>query len=162
MKLNDYGDLIESWKLELIKCRALKLGLRRDLLEDAQQEIVPVLLKFEYNPENANRASEATVLTAVIDRRLKHLIRTESRYLARQRDAAQLASREIRANNSPLSIDIRNIVNSMPERDRSVLQALASGASRSDIARDLDCDWHTVNLVIERAQERFMDMGFRA
>lgn len=67
-------------KLNLIKSRARLMGFRRHDLEDAVQEVVLTVLEFEYDVEKSNGATETTALTAVIDRKLVSLVRTNRCY----------------------------------------------------------------------------------
>ena len=59
MSGNDYGDLIEKWKIDLIEMRARSLGFTRDEIPDLQQDIVLHLLGFEY--DETQGANETTL-----------------------------------------------------------------------------------------------------
>ena len=41
--VNDYGGLVEPWKVALIAARARRFGFRGHELEDVQQEIIYIL-----------------------------------------------------------------------------------------------------------------------
>jgi len=74
---------IERWKLELIRARAFRRGLRDGELDDALQEIAIEVMSFRFQPERSNGASEATAVMAVIDRRLSMIRRRQRRYRQR-------------------------------------------------------------------------------
>jgi hypothetical protein len=72
---NDYGEVVEKWKVALILRRAIRMGFRRHDLEDVQQQVVVELLAFTFDPAKSNGASETTVITALIDNTLKTIRR---------------------------------------------------------------------------------------
>ena len=79
MYRNSYDGVLEPWKLELINRRTRQRGLRDDDFLDMQQLLVLEVLKFEFDPDKSNGATETTALTALIDRRLAMMRRGEQR-----------------------------------------------------------------------------------
>src|SRR5690606_35105821 len=118
---NDYGDVIEKWKVDLILARAKRVGFRRHDLEDAQQQIVPVVLRFAFEPERSNGASEATALVALIDHQLITMRRARDRYARRVSPLEESSRGEELALTVPgdgpciaKSVDVRDAVTDLP------------------------------------------------
>ncbi len=61
----DYGGMVEDWKVELIVGRARRMGFREDELGDVQQEVIPDVAAFRYDPSRAEGALEKAALTPV-------------------------------------------------------------------------------------------------
>ena len=159
MKL-DYGGLVEPWKVDLIIARAKGMGFRCDEIEDVQQELILDVMRFRYEKAKSNGAAETTALIALIDNRLKKLVRARARYrthLERFRDAAERSWEP--ATDEERAIDINDVVASLAERERTVCRALAFGLTRNEIARMLGCGWHTVDRIIGRIRLRFEECG---
>jgi hypothetical protein len=82
MKRLDYNGQVEPWKVDLIISRAKRMGFRCDEIEDAQQTIIFDVMCFRFNTTKSNGATETTALIALIDNRLKSLLRSKTRYQA--------------------------------------------------------------------------------
>lgn len=167
MSPNHYGAFLEDWKNNLIIVRARRMGLSGHDLLDAQQELVLHVARFRYEPVRSNGASEATALTALIDRRLKALRRAEARYNRHQQRA-----RDHHANRSAddanlwpyvdrhlLVVDVREAVARLDPQEQLVCQLRGQGHSVESIAAHLGCGWHTVDRKIEHIGVRFRAMG---
>ena len=159
MRANDYGDLIEPWKVDLIVARAKRIGFRDYEIEDVQQELIFEVLDFKYETGKSNGATEATALTTVIDRRLIDLRRSEESYRARQERIVSRSSQAVDPPAQDLAIDVQRIIDSLPERERQVCRALSLGRSVQATAKDMGCGWHTARRMINRIRERFEEMG---
>lgn len=114
------------------------MGLRGQDLLDAQQEVVMVVMLFKYDPSNANGASERTVLTLIIDRRLQALRRGRRRSARREEaatDTVVAAYHERRRRDSSmqrvagLSHDVRRAIASLTPVQRLVCVLLGRGNS---------------------------------
>ena len=149
---NDYGELIENWKAALIVSRAIRIGFRRHDLEDVQQQIVVAILDFEFDPAKSNGASEATAITALIDKQLKAIQRARARYSkrvvehtdeSREKASMSLADR-YSAGQVAQSLDVREAVADLPPPEQQICTALADGLSVNEIARALGVGWHTI------------------
>lgn len=160
---------IERWKLELIRARALRRGLRDGELDDAQQEIAIEVMAFSFRPERSNGATEVTAVTAVIDRRLAMIRRRQRRYRQRfeVRDHALMPSGAGKEPAEPatgarfdLLTDIRAILAGLRPEDRELCLRLADGMSIDAIAGQLGCGWHTVRRRIDRLRAEFERQGF--
>lgn len=147
---NEYGDLIERWKVDLIRARARQFGFRRDDIPDLEQTIVLELLSARYRPRLEGGATERTFTIAVIDRQLKEVLRSRSRDLrrlnheARSLDADPDAADEIPSPGHDraldgLSLDVRAAMVGMTPTERAICQALSEGQSQADIARQRGC-----------------------
>ncbi len=159
MMLN-YDGLVEPWKVELIISRAKCMGFRRDEIDDVQQELILDVMNFRYDVAKSNGATETTALIALIDNRLKKLVRAQSRYRARidqLREEAEHSYEPMTADER--AIDMRDAIAALPPRERDVCRALADGCSRHEIARQLGCGWHTVDRLIRRIRDHFQKIG---
>lgn len=160
---------IERWKLELIRARARRRGLRDGELDDAQQEIAIEVMAFRFRPERSNGATEATAVTAVIDRRLSMIRRRQRRYRQRfeVRAHAFLASgaeeepaEPVPDSHLEVHTDIRAVLDGLQPEDRELCRRLADGMSIDAIAAQTGCGWHTVRRRIDRLRAEFERQGF--
>lgn len=162
------NELTVEQKLDLIRSRARRMGLRSHDLEDVIQEVMLYLLEFTPDPEKANGASETTILTGVIDLRLKQWLRTRQRYQDMVDRCGELLPREddqYAANEFPrfdTSHDVQNIITDLPEFERNVCRLLSEGESVLSIARALECDRRPVQRAIDAIRERLTEAGLGA
>lgn len=164
---------IEPWKLDLIRERARRMRFQEADIDDAVQEIAIELLDFHYDPHASHTATEATVLTRLIDNRLRMRRRAESRYLKRLEKLHDAHRPAIRTTidepderrvpaydeNPGAVLDVRGAIASLDAPEREVCQLLGEGHSVSDIARQLGCSQTTVRNHIEKIRQRFTDLG---
>jgi DNA-directed RNA polymerase specialized sigma24 family protein len=159
MHNNRYTDIVDHWKIELLRTRARRLGFDPHDIQEAEQEIVPLLAEFQFDPTNG--ATERTALTCVIDNRLKNVKRRSARYarhIAESRsmkcdDAVDTTARSL------LVIDVRDAVAGLPDREQAVCRGLLDGDSVHEIAKQLGCTWHTIRRLLDGIRERFTAMG---
>ena len=157
---NRYDGLLEPWKVQLIISRATRLGFRRHDLEDVQQDVALAIIDFRFDPGRG--VAESTVLTALVDNRLKSLRRKARRYIARVANATDTAAPEPESFpewNLPLRLDVLAAETTLSPSERTILSSLAQGQSVRQIARRMGHGWHRVNRVIRRIQDRFRKMG---
>ena len=155
--------------LELIARRARLLGFAGADLEDAVQEVAPAVFAFEYDPDKWSGASAKTVLTAVIDRRLRAVRRREIRYRQHLEAALELVQAKYETSDGPqepyyeeateLAVDVQAAVAGLGEQDRAICIALSEGCSLTEVAVRLDCDWHTVHRRVATIREHFEQIG---
>lgn len=154
-------------KLDLIRSRAKRFGLRRHDLEDAVQDVMLDLLEFTPDPEKTNGASESTILIAVIDRRLMECRRTQKRYQDMvDRCGTMLPSGDelmaesgVAANETAL--DVTTLLADLPEFEQQVGQMLSEGhtATSIAIARELGISRRAVSESVAAIRERFTSAG---
>ena len=164
MFANEYGDLIEQWKVDLVADRAARMGFRGFDLQTAQQDVVIELLKFEFDPAKSNGATEATALTSVIDRQLKMIRRGDSRQRQRTErykdklpdDAQQVASS---AESFDRSEAVRHALRQLADDERDVAERLIEGDSVQAIADCLGRSPHTITQIIARIRVLFEQAG---
>ena len=162
---NTQNPLSIEEKLELIRSRAVRLGLRRHDLEDAIQEAMLELLEFSPDSEKTNGASESTILIAVIDRRLMKRLRTRKRYKGMiERCGAMLPSEEELLTDSGIegsdtSMDVATLVSGLPEFEQDVARMLTEGHTATSIARELGVDRRVTNAAVESNRTRFEEAG---
>jgi RNA polymerase sigma factor (sigma-70 family) len=136
------------------------MGFRCDEIEDVQQELILDVMSFRYETAKSNGATETTALIALIDNRLKKMVRAQARYRAHVDQFRQEAERSY----EPLAddqraIDVRDVVETLPPREKKVSCLLGRGYSKHEIARMLGCGWHTVDRIVGRIRERFEECG---
>ena len=153
-------------KLELIRSRAVRFGLKRHDLEDAVQDVIIDLLEFTPDPDKANGASESTILIAVIDRRLMEWLRTRSRYQDMvERCGVMLPSEDELATDggyesSELAMDVESILSQLPEFEQQVGRMMTSGHTITSITRELRVGRQCVEDAVDAIRERFSEAGF--
>jgi RNA polymerase sigma factor (sigma-70 family) len=162
MDENDYSGLVETWKIELLWQRAKRLGFREDELPDLQQEIIFDILSFQFDPAKSNGATETTALTAVIDRRLKTMLRTKCRYQSRiermqNGQQGQLESRQ--ADQDQLALDVHDVIACLPEREQFICKRLLEGHCLYHIAEELRCSWPTLKRLLVGIRRSFREQG---
>jgi DNA-directed RNA polymerase specialized sigma24 family protein len=169
MVANRYDGVVETWKVKLILNRARRFGLPHDLWPDIQQEIVPDVAAFRFDPARANGAQESTCLTALIDNRLRTFLRgagRDRRRLEQYRvnrvgvgstamDGMALAYDE----DGSLTLDVRAALGSLSPLERTICEGLSRGLSVANIARLLDCGRGRVRRMIAGIRQRFQVVG---
>lgn len=152
-------------KLQLIRSRAVQLGIRRHDLEDAIQEAMLELLEFSPDPEKTNGASESTILTKVIDRRLFKWLRDRNHHQEIvERSWLMMPSEEelltdSRVEGSDTEMDVATLVSELPEFEQRVARMLSEGHTATSIARELGVDRRITNAAVECIRARFEEAG---
>ncbi|MBX3452843.1 MAG: sigma-70 family RNA polymerase sigma factor [Planctomycetaceae bacterium] len=152
-------------KLELIRSRAVRFGIKRHDLEDAVQDVIIDLLEFTPDAEKANGASESTILVTVIDRRLNKWLRAQKRYQDMvERCGTMLPSGDELAYDSSVeasdaAIDVESVLTDLPEFERQVGKMLSEGHSAYSIADELGVGRRAVNSAIDVIRERLTSAG---
>ena len=159
------NELTIEEKLELIRSRAVRFGIKRHDLEDAVQDVIIDLLEFTRDAEKANGASESTILVTVIDRRLNKWLRAQKRYQDMvERCGTMLPSGDELAYDSSVeasdaAIDVESLLADLPELERQVAMMLSEGHSAYAIADELGVGRRAVNSAIDVIRERFTSVG---
>jgi RNA polymerase sigma factor (sigma-70 family) len=161
MSGNDYGDLIEKWKIKLIALRARRLGFTSDEIPDLQQDIILELLGFEYDATQG--ASETTAFGRVIDRKLINERRNRNRDIRRINcDAISLNHVDDWAcpvsnpiERCELRIDLADAMTGLTETERHVCNALLHGENQASIAEQRGCSRAAVWNIVKRLRNRF-------
>lgn len=155
-------------KLELVRSRAVRFGLKRHDLEDAVQDVILDLLEFTPDPDKANGASESTILVTVIDRRLIKWLRAQKRY----QDTLERCGAMLPAGEEPMAsdnteaqdaaIDVTALLADLPEFEQQVGRLLSDGDSAYSIARELGVGRRAVETAMAVIRERLAKAGFGA
>ncbi len=158
-------ELTINEKLDLIRSRAVRFGIKRHDLEDAIQDVALYLLEFTPDPNKANGASESTILIGVIDLRLKQWLRTQQRYQdmvdrcgAMLPPGDELAT-ESACEASNTTLDVTSLMADLPAFEQQVGRMLSEGHTATSIARELGIGRRTVNEAVEAIRERFVKAG---
>ena len=120
------NELTIEEKLDLIRSRAVRFGIKRHDLEDAVQDVIIDLLEFTPDPDKTNGATESTVLIAVIDRRLMEWLRTQKRYQGMlERCGAMLPTGDELAYDSSVEasdtmMDVASLLAELPEFEQQI------------------------------------------
>ena len=156
----DYEGVLDEWKVQLIVRRAKRMGFRGLDLDDAVQQVVLTLIDFEIPESWLENATEKTTLTAVIDRRLAMIRRSESR--SSKREDVVRANRDEACDSieRTLSIDVTQAMQSLSELDRKICRGLSEGRSVNHLAQQLDMSWHTMKSRIAAIRRHFERRGF--
>ena len=153
--INDYADLIEPWKVRLIVERAKRFKIPPQQWPDIQQEIILDIMDFRFDPTKSNGAKLSTLLTAIIDNRLKKILRTA----ARHQDRTDYARSEVFEETTPLRLDVRQALTRLSPREKAVCLRLSRGDSTSQIARALGCGRATVRRLKDSIRDQFAAVG---
>jgi len=168
MRHNNYDGLLEQWKVQLMIRRARRLGFRPDEIDDALQELVLDVLAFRFEPGKSNGATEATALTAVIDKRLRTIRRAWRRYqkyvaaLRRERgvdEGRDLWPEPAEDATAILILDVREAIAMLSAKERRLCRALLAGQTLADVARRTGCDWHVPARVLAHVRRQFQALG---
>jgi len=167
--LSKYEGAFEAWKARMALARIAAMRFPRNDWPDLMQELAILIIQFEYDPNHAAGAKEQTALFAAMNRHLLFLMRGRCR--ARKAFEQYLRSLGIHEDGSyvgpdpsfeidiPLSMDVTRALEGLSRFDQTVARGLAAGMNRRAIARELDCDWKTVNKAVQRIAKHFHDLG---
>jgi len=161
MFANNYAEMVPPEVLELIARRVRYYRIRADEHDDLQQQIVPLLMEFRYDPAIANGASETTAMTAVIDNQIKVHRRANRRH-QRRIERMQTQVRESTIDTTiDLRVDLKNTLSQLSPPDRTICQHLSQGHTTTDIAQLLNCCRATVDHAVWRIRRVFKDAGLQ-
>ena len=167
---NDYGDLVESWKVDLIRTRAKRFFFREDEIPDLEQIIVMELLKVAYHPDVPGGASEATFVIAVID----HQFRNTKRYRAREKRRSdyealsiedgpnvwdEIKSLSVEQDDQGLRLDLAHAMRHVRPVEREICVALGQGQKQAAIARATGRSRAAVCEAVRRIRSEFLRRG---
>ena len=166
---NEYGTLVEQWKVDLIVARAKRQGFREHEIEDAQQEVIIDLLSFVYDPVKSNGAAEKTVLTALIDKKLKSMKRGAARRKKHEDKYSDLQGavggyvEPILCKNgdqkrASMASDLQYGIGALDARSRTICYALSEGKSRASIAKTMGLTRYQLDEVINGIRLKFEGM----
>jgi RNA polymerase sigma factor (sigma-70 family) len=173
MLANSYVGIVQPEVPRLIAKRARRFHVSRDDIDDLQQQIVPLLTRFRFDPSRANGATCATALTGVIDRQIKAYLRSKHRYQRRVERLQTLSGNRVGESTisseqatppepTDLRIDLERTMSSFSPRDREICQGLGHGLTVKAIAAQLGCGRDTVTRAVARIRRRFEAAGLRA
>jgi DNA-directed RNA polymerase specialized sigma24 family protein len=170
MSWNDYGNLIEEWKVNLIEMRARAMGFSEDDIPDLQQEIILHLLEFEY--DETRGASESTALHRIIDRKLINARRDRTRQVRRLNnetvslDEADAAERPrpgmSDTKRCALRLDLEAAIAGLEGLAKAVCKGLLRGDSKAEIAAAYGRTDGAVSHAIHRVRRRFSARGLHS
>jgi len=170
--LGQYEGAFEAWKASLAFSRIKAMGFPKRDWPDLMQELAILIIKFEYDPDHANGATEQTALYAAINRHLLFLMRGRCR--DRQGFDRYLRSLGVHVDGTyvgpepcievdyALKVDVEQGIAGLSQFDQAVAKGLAAGLTKAGVARKLDCEWNTVNKAVRRIREHFEEMGIDA
>ena len=159
MLTNHYEGVLERWKVRLIRQRARRKGFRGFDLDDAQQQVALALLDFQFDEARSNGATEATAITAVVDRQLAMLRRNEGREKHRREIASERYEQYYDMSETERSLDVENAVGSLSELDQKVCRGLSEGNSLNRLAKSLGLSWHAIRARVEAIRQHFEQLG---
>ncbi len=70
---------------------------------------------------------------------------------AERRDGSEHGGESVRL---PVRLDVQDVVAGLDERCQTVCELLSQGLSRSQIAEQMQCGWHTVDRLVRTIRER--------
>ena len=167
-----YEGVIETWKAQLALYRIQAMKFPKSDWPDLMQELVILIMGFNYDPANSKGASERTALFAVINRHLLFVMRGRKRdeenferyleSLGVKPDGSYEGPLQYQEPESFLYLDVQQTVQGLSEFDKRVAKELADGSRRIDIAEKFECDWKVINKSVQRIKAHFEEHGLDA
>ena len=154
-----YREVVEDWKVELIRDRIRARGILDGEAQDLEQELVLKVRDFRFDPAKSNGAAESTVLRTVIDRHLATRLRSSRRRKRHIRKYQRMRAADVAQDAAPLRLDVRLALERLSPEERSICVALGRGESFCQIARTLGCSDTKVRRIVKRIGFRFHAMG---
>jgi len=155
-----YEGLTEPWKVELLVRRAKRAGFRGKDLEDVQQELITHVIQFKYDPAKCNGASEATALTALINNKIKHLVRDGLRYGKYLDRFGKIAKQKYEPDDLDLGdLDVRLAIEALPNDEQAVCKALGQGYTKEETQKHLGIGRMKLDRLIRQIHARFSKLG---
>lgn len=166
MGRNSYAGLLEDWKVRMIAARAKKMGFLPHEIDDALQDIVPVIMEFRYDPEKADGCTEEHVLRICIDRQLAMIVRKTmcarkhyQRYKVLTNPAVEPMTEDSNEA-SAFSMDVAEMLAKLPPKQRAACEAIAKAPSLDEAAASLGTTRYLLQRTLDEVQERFTKEGF--
>lgn len=159
MEMPNYDGIMEAWKVKLILGRAKKHGLKPHEIPDVLQECVLAILDAKHDDAHASGTTERTLLVAIVDRLIQKMKRTEQRYQMHVEFFGQTASEFSREEVDMQALEIADIIETLTPQEKAVCCGLAEGMSKAEIAQKMGCDWHTINHIVHRLRQHFVEFN---
>ena len=167
---NPYSELVEQWKVDLIVARARRQGVRRSDLDDVLQDVILAVTGFKYDKQKANGASEATALTALVDRRIAFIRRGVTRTQEREKEYCEMnglgnvgraedISIPSGEEGRSLTLDVRAACAKLNPMEREICMAQLHGEPECLIADSLGISRYELDRLIDNIRERFRNSG---
>jgi len=161
---------IEKWKSDLILEIARRKGFKRDDLDDAYQQLVLIVIEFDFDATHNSGASERTALTSLIVNQLNMIMRSEGRrrnHVQKIRRVCGPGQYEPLSSGEHMSyerefelgIDVRTVVSRVSNLERAVCEALAQGTPRYALAKNLGISRYEVDRIVDGLREQFANAG---
>ena len=154
-----YREVVEDWKVELVRARIRASGFFEDEAQDLEQELVLKVRDFRFDTAKSNGAAESTVLRIVIDRHLATRLRSSRRRKRHIRKYQRMRAADVAEDAAPLRLDVRLALERLSSEERAICDALGRGESFCQIARALGCSDTKVRRIVKRIGFRFHAMG---
>ena len=168
--LKQYEGAFEAWKARLAIGRIKAMGFPKGEWPDLMQDMAVVIFEFRYDPNHTKCAKEETALYIAINNRLVSKLRQRYRnkeqfdqYLRElgvREDGSYVGAEPCATEEPGLSDDLGLAVSRLSEFDQAVARGLAAGVSKAALARELDCEWNTIQKAVRRIRDHFEELGF--
>lgn len=151
---NEYEGLFEEREVELIGRWARRSGLQPDEIPDVLQEVaMDVCQQLEewLATQGADRRQMLWILTRNVSGKIK---RADRRRRRRDEQKALMTEEAYCDTTMPARLDVQDVVAGLDERCQTVCALLSQGLSKSQIAKQMQCGWHTVDRLVRTIRER--------
>jgi DNA-directed RNA polymerase specialized sigma24 family protein len=149
--------------MPMVAHRARRLGVQGDSIADVQQDLVPALLAFPFDPSRG--ASPATALRVAIDNRVRSHLRREGRH-RRRVSLAQLRINDHSTEDPTISrdrcLDVSDAIAQLDPIDAALCRAILSGSRPAELQRDQRLSRAEYGQRIRRIRTTFENCGLRA
>ena len=168
---DQYAQALDKWKIRVVARRASRFGLSAQDTEDLLQEIIPELAALKYDPAKANGKTEISIVTTLVDNRIKDALRKESSRqqmldeFREHRGVAAMTEEDLppvlqqEANYGDVAA-VHEVLEALSGDEAKIADFLLRGWNPSDIADELNWNWHRVKRVIIKLRAKFEQMGF--
>ncbi len=157
---NEYEGLLEKRDVRLIRRWAMRAGFQPDEIPDVLQEVAMAVIQ---NPDGclaATGAERKLSLWILARDTFSRITRAEQRRRQRDEQKALMVHEAYCDDVTPVRLDVQTIVAGLDEQCRTVCKLLSQGLSQSQIAKRMQCGWHTVDRLVRTIRERFEEHGF--
>jgi len=164
----EYGGLVEEWKVNMITKRAKRYGFRDDDIPDLKQRIVPEIIKADFVP--CGGAKESTFIIAIIDRQLKTVLRDRRRsvrkanYVAEIYDEQEIIDQDSffsmgEAERTELRLDLERALTGLSAEEKEICKGLMEGDSQAELARVMGKSTSEMSRVVARLRDKLSKWG---
>ena len=156
---NEYEGLFERREVALIRRWAKRVGIQSDDISDVLQEVAMAVAQQRDARPADTKAKRRQLLWVLTKNVLGKIKRAERRRRRRDEQKALMVEEAYCDQATPIRLDVQTVVAGLDERRQTVCEFLSQGLSKSQIAEQMQCGWHTVDRLVREIREQFEERG---